>query len=105
MLPLKRTLLTVGVYAVAFLLQGLFVGTSYHILHCKGFADFSPYLGSMCWTLVPQYLVLALGLFGTLKWGLNSSTQVASAYTGTFTAGWLLSFLSFAFNFYQANGC
>ncbi|NVO86794.1 hypothetical protein [Hymenobacter terrestris] len=105
MLHLKRTLLTVSVAAIAFLLQGLFVGTSYHILYCKGWADFSPYLRSTCWTLVPEYLVLALGLFGALKWGLNSSTKVASAYMGAFTVGWLLSFLGFAYNYYQANGC
>jgi hypothetical protein len=105
MLSLKRTLLTVGVFAVAFLLQGLFVGTSPHLLHCQGWADFSPYLRSMGWTLVPEYLVLAPGLFGALKWGLNSSTKVASVYTGAFTGGWLLSLLCFAGNYYQANAC
>jgi hypothetical protein len=105
MLPLKRILLAVSFAAIAFLLQGLFVGTSYHILQCKGWADFSPYLLSMCWTLVPEYLVFALGLFAALKWGLKSSNKVASAYTGAFTVGWLLSFLGFAFNYYHANGC
>jgi hypothetical protein len=98
----KRILFTLFVYGVALFLQGLFVGTSPHMLDCN---DFPKQLLTTALTLVPEYLFLAIGLFFTLKLVFDSSTRAASACIGAFTLGCLISALWLMLDYYKDNGC